>query len=292
MFSQNPHLDVQVTATVHTGSSIAIVFRRSTQGVTVSACRKCLQNDFSQPQQRLGEFKIPIAKDAGYNVLDWCATASNAVAESQAIATSATAKVRDLEATMKDLKSQLDELLKAKEDDETTLLLKFRDLLNEKKVKIREQRKIIASLPTSSLVSQAQPSQTTRLSPPPVQQEIKQSGSRSTKRKAAVPVVEDDSSEGGFEPMEFDKIKSEPEDTDPSNDTESTASTASDDEEDVAPIPAPAVSSQGLKTPLKNTAAKPPPPRALPFARNKPGPASPARPPTGAESETESDDEL
>lgn len=241
-------------------------------------------------KQRLGEISIVVAKNAEYDVLDWCATAADAAEESKLAAWNAMLKVEQMEATIADLKRQLDELITSKAEDETSLLSKFRDLLNEKKVKIREQQKIIASRSTmkdASASSASQPSQTN------AQDRGHVAGkSRAGKRKAKDTPVKDEeaSSEDGFEPMEVEKDNagSDAEETDRGDETDATASNASDDEENqdskpASPPPQPAP---------KQAKSQPPPPRSLPFAKTKPQPAASKAPVRGADSETESDDEL
>ena len=78
-------------------------------------------------------------------LFDWCAVAAEASTESKAAVSSAVAKAADLENIVNEVKSQMDDLVQAKQEDETALLQKFQGLLNEKKVKIREQQKVIAS---------------------------------------------------------------------------------------------------------------------------------------------------
>lgn len=239
-------------------------------------------------KQRLGEISIGVAKDAEYNVLDWCATAVDAAAESKAASMNAALKVEELEATIGDLKKQLDELITAKAEDETALLAKFRDLLNEKKVKIRQQQKIIAS--SSKDAGSQSASQPARGAS---QEESHTAGkSRAGKRKAQEAAIkeEDRSSDDGFEPMEVegDKPASDPEDTDREAETDATASTASDDED--AQEPTPSVAPK--QPPAKQAKSQPPPPRSLPFAKAKPQAAAPKAPVGGADSETDSDDEL
>lgn len=243
-------------------------------------------------KQRLGEISIVIAKKAEYNILDWCATAVDVAAESKNAAINATVKIEALEATIADLKRQLDELIMAKAEDETSLLSKFRDLLNEKKVKIREQQKVIASSAAMTDTSASSGLQTGQNS---TQDGTHSAGkSRAGKRKAQDSAVkeEDESSYEGFEPMEVEREKagSDPEDTDREAETDATASTASDGEEaqDSEPSAAP-------KQPVPQKAkskSQPPAPRSLPFAKAKPQPAAPKAPVGGADSETESDDEL
>lgn len=76
----------------------------------------------------------------------WCVAILGERAELEDQAAVSFAKIKSLEQTVGELKDQLAELIKAKEDDETQLLGKFRDLLNEKKVKIRQQQRLLASV--------------------------------------------------------------------------------------------------------------------------------------------------
>lgn len=249
-------------------------------------------------KQRLGEITIGVARGAEYNVLDWCATAVDAATDSKLTAQKVSSKAEELEATVADLKKQLDELITAKSEDETSLLSKFRDLLNEKKVKIRQQQKIIASISNKAADSPSpQPAPTVESTS---EDKGRKAGkSRGGKRKANVVKEEEESSEDGFEPMEVEKRKSDPEDSDPGEDTDVTASTASDDED----LGQEAAKNGGDATTLKGSsqqprpqptkAAVPPPaPRSLPFAKAKPQPATRANASAGADSETDSDDEL
>ena len=198
---------------------------------------------------------------------------------------------------MKELNSQLDELVRAKDDDETAMLQKFRDLLNEKKVKIREQQKIIADGSARAGLSSSQSQQASQ-APPQTSlpsRSRKPQQSRTSKRKQPA-VVPEESSDDGFEPMEVDKIKEE-EETANELDSEATASVDSEDENG-EPFKSPgqintAIPSQHQPpSPRKKKQITPPPKRALPFMKDKSKPEpAPVAQPTG-ESETDSDDEL
>lgn len=194
----------------------------------------------------------------------------------------------------------MEELIQAKDDDEKTMLLKFRDLLNEKKVKIREQQKIIASTRTDAGTNSSQTPQPPQQTSPQLPQTSlpsrgrKAAQSRSSKRKQPAAVVEESSDEDA-EPMDVDKVKEE-EETDKGMETDgATASTASD-EEDEAPAQnanaTNAATSLQQQTPLsKKPQGQPPPKRALPFTKAKSKASEASRQATG-DSETESDDEL
>lgn len=213
-----------------------------------------------------------------------------------------TAKSHDAEASIAQLKSQLEELIQAKEEDETALLQKFRDLLNEKKVKIREQQRVMvasgsfnASLPGSSS-QQTQPAVT---QPTPSKPARKAGQSRATKRKAPATKRVEEESEDEIKTEAMDVDQQEDQETDPGNTTEGTASVASDDEVQDKPVVRAtrnAKSSSPIPEPTKDTAPRkkveqPPARRNLPFSNRKPTKAKPA-PVVAAGSETESDDEL
>lgn len=191
---------------------------------------------------------------------------------------------------MTDLRAQLDELLQAKQDDEASLLLKFRDLLNEKKVKIREQQKIIAASSEDSAFSQPQEAGDDRAAHRPA-------SSRPAKRKAATENVVGEPQDDGDQAMEDAAVKSEPGDTEPGSPSDDTASVGDDQDHDGPPEsgatrdvePGQPRSTTGIRgrqeAPQKTTRA-PPPRRSLPFA-NKQSNTQPSR-----DAETESDDEL
>ncbi|KAL7963610.1 hypothetical protein V8C34DRAFT_266071 [Trichoderma compactum] len=269
LFSLQPVADIQATASIESETSLSITIRKRVQGIT----------------QRLGSIELKHDENEGIELFNWCAETTDALAQSNVALAEAAAHAKELEATVKELKSQLDELITSKEDDEAALLLKFRDLLNEKKVKIREQQKMLAASPIqgSQQASQrlqsvdSQPSRTT-------------APSRPRKRKAQA--VEAFKNEPEEDEMEVDKIKVEPQDSEQEDTAEDTASGGSDDDDDEGGDDSdirddkagPGVDSS--PGPPKNSAEQPPAPRTLPFAKK----AAPAKAPA-AEDETESDDD-
>ncbi|POR34135.1 Uncharacterized protein TPAR_05641 [Tolypocladium paradoxum] len=264
--------DIQATATVQTASSISLTVRKQVQGIT----------------QRLGAITLKFDQGEGIELFQWCETALDALSKSKEVAFKSTTKANGLEAAVTELQAQLDELVQAKADDETALLQKFRDLLNEKKVKIREQQKIMAASSLSGdRTASSQPSQAAE-----VQTARRPAQSRSTKRKAGSANVEEATGGDEDEVMEDDAVRQEPDDTDPGDTSEGTASTAADDDdEEIAAQPARGSAqdnnrSKRQKTPPKKAAEAPPPPRSLPFANRK------AAASVGAERDTDSDDEL
>ncbi|KAF4957364.1 hypothetical protein FSARC_11316 [Fusarium sarcochroum] len=290
LFQQEPLPDIQATATIQSGKSISITIRKEIQGIT----------------QRLGAITLNHDPDEAIELFEWCGAAVESSAASKQAMADLSVRSSESETAVTQLQSQLDELIKAKEEDETALLRKFRDLLNEKKLKIREQQQVLASISANpSLPGQSQPSQVVEAEiedpkPRKPRKPTRQAGkSRTSKRKApASRRVEESEDDAGAETMDVDNIKQEAEDTDPGNTTEATASVATDDDDDEDDAGVHSSSSQhndapaSTAAPEKKTpprrAEKPPPPRALPFATKKTEKSAPL--PAG--SETESDDEL
>jgi hypothetical protein len=221
--------------------------------------------------------------DEQIELFSWCATAADASAESKQDVATSSAQIRKLETAVKDLTSQLEELVQARDEDETVLLQKFRDLLNEKKVKIREQQKVLASgsfnasFPRSSQPSQSPAPQPTR----------KPAKSRPAKRKqpAGAAVEESDEEDGVPQEMDVDDGQAAAEDADDGASTDRTASAMSDDDdEDDTEARAP--------PPPKKSTEPPPARRDLPFGKKKPTAKRAPAAPASAGSETQSDDEL
>ncbi|RXG48595.1 hypothetical protein VDGE_08893 [Verticillium dahliae] len=270
LLTQNPGEGVEAIATVESEVAITITVRRRVKGIT----------------QRLGTLELKHNADEEIELFDWCGLAAAAVVQANVALAAVTTKQTELEASVRRLKSQLDELVEAKRTDETELLLKFRDLLNAKKVKIREQQKILAAVPPSQPT--AQPGKPARSAG----QGRTATKSRASKRKAAAPVAEDDDddeSDDGFEKMDVDTAAGKEADADMSDqqrdttDAETETASEPDEDEDDA-------EEQEAKPARVQEDDAPPPARALPFMKKTAKKAAPAPPPAG--SETESDDEL
>ncbi|PHH65180.1 hypothetical protein CDD81_3311 [Ophiocordyceps australis] len=275
---------IHATATVQPKALLSLTVRKQVQGVT----------------QRLGVIEFACDPKERIQLYEWCDTALDALAESKAEAQASAARARELEAAVSDLQMQLSELVEAKQQDETALLCKVQDLLNEKKVKIREQQKIITtivsqrdepscSLPEAKIKSEPSPEPNIKPEPRPARRQVP---SRRTKRKAKSPPVDSDDS------SHQDQIVNEPsseeaQETDSSDMSDRTASTADSDGNDA---PRDTVSAPGRSQARRQTeeqtsgpkkqAEKPPPPRRLPFTKSN------AAATNAAEDDTDSDDEL
>ena len=199
------------------------------------------------------------------------------------------------------LQESLEELVTLKNESESQLLEKFSLLLNEKKLKIRDQQRLL-------LTSNVDPTKLEEVEQSRLAIRAHPAGpSRKGKRKAGENTQDSDDESDGFEKMDVDKeIPDEvPNDSEEDRQTpdESTADDASDDDEPPTAPPTRA-SVKDTKSNNKNTvpASKasssmappeqiaPPPKRELPFAKKPAAPAQPA-PVDGSETESE-DDEL
>lgn len=119
--------EIEAAAHVEPDESVTLIVRRSISGI----------------KQRIGSITLKYREDEGIELFDWCGNAVEAKEQVKADLSAATTKVEELQNAVDELKDQLEELIEAKKADETELLEKFRDLLNEKKVKIREQQRML-----------------------------------------------------------------------------------------------------------------------------------------------------
>ena len=119
---------IEVVATIDE-DQIIVAVRRNISGIT----------------QRLGEIMMRKDEDQEIDTVTWVATA---VARSQALEQ----EVDDLRTMVKEqgelvktLNMQLEDLGRSKTDHENALLYRFRELLNAKKLKIRNQQRLLAT---------------------------------------------------------------------------------------------------------------------------------------------------
>lgn len=89
---------------------------------------------------------IPLPEDRNTEIefFEWTAIAVNAASVARGDARDLQNKCEAQQVTINKLKSQLDDLIQAKQDHEGALLAKFQDLLNAKKLKIRDQQRLLA----------------------------------------------------------------------------------------------------------------------------------------------------
>ncbi|OBT56030.1 hypothetical protein VE04_03513 [Pseudogymnoascus sp. 24MN13] len=113
---------IEVEAAIEEDVAVELVFKKSTSGIT----------------QRLGSLRLALDEDQEIELFDWCGDSiqhSHSLTHTLKSAQSALVKEQ---AKSRKLAEQLEDLLKAKGENEHALLEKFALLLNEKKAKIRE----------------------------------------------------------------------------------------------------------------------------------------------------------
>lgn len=310
-----PVPDIEIRADVQSdGTSVALSFRKNIQGIT----------------QRLGSVTLNESDRTEISPFNWCVSAIASRTRVTDELAAAAAKIESLEDSIKELKAQLDEFITTKEEDETQMLEKFRDLLNEKKLKIRKQHRLLA---------------TAKVDPDKLTGIVGHNAgpSRSGKRKVSIKEEEEDESDDGFDKMDVDSANTgnqtesgsnTDEDRPLSTDNDATASDPDPDTDDEPPTAAEIkrkrVSPPGRITRPKASASKktapptrstraatrkraapvsdadyddddddydddeddaPPPPRALPFMKAKKT-AAPPKPADDDETQSDDDSEL
>ena len=165
----------EIVATVTTGSQIHLQIRKNIEGIF----------------QRLGEIDLKYQEDLEIDTISW---AHNAVSRADALS----AEIQDLKAkdasqgdTIHNLNQQLSDLTNAKKEHESALMAKFCELLNAKKLKIRDQQRLLAGAKVDS--AQAAKVQASRA----VAERRSPERSRAGKRKASKE-EEDDEEENAF----------------------------------------------------------------------------------------------
>ncbi|KAL1958337.1 hypothetical protein VTO42DRAFT_4654 [Malbranchea cinnamomea] len=298
---------LEVVAAVKSGDEdekeIVITFRKRIDSIT----------------QRLGAVTLKQDDDQAIQLFDWTGTAVGRANDLANEITNLKAKYRQAEETIHQLTSQLEDLIQAKNEHEDQLIAKFAKLLNEKKLKIRNQQRLLATAKIDSeKLAQLEAADAGK-------KHRKPDASRKSKRKAEEELPTESQSEDSFDTMEVD-TKAEDE-----VDNEATASeperestpqpledeTASEDEEEIAAPSSPPPSKKSDSTskqeeneapsqsasqrvpptrspraPAARPTSSPPPRRELPFARRKANPPPAKEPAPESGDGTTSDDEL
>ncbi|KAI4193625.1 MAG: hypothetical protein LQ348_002827 [Seirophora lacunosa] len=248
--------DVELVAAI-ASSKLTITVRKSISGI----------------HQKLGELSLPADPDANINLFDWTRAA---VARAEAAGAEADDLRRQLTAqteTAKRLQQHLEELIQAKQDHEDALLGKFCLLLNEKKAKIRDQQRLLATakpdpvaLKEVQKARQLHAAASSRRDPEP---------SRKSKRKATTTAAsdeDDDDEEGGFEDQGV-KVEDEgpdSEDVTPSHSNLDETEDEAEDSKDMASVHAPPTAKGKAMDEATNGApgaTEMPPRRELPFRK-------------------------
>ncbi|KAI1764332.1 hypothetical protein GGR53DRAFT_325161 [Hypoxylon sp. FL1150] len=272
LVNQQPIPDIEIRVDIQPdSSSVTLSFRKKIEGIV----------------KKLGSFTLEEDDKAEISLFDWCVLALGSREKAQENLAATNLKIMKLEDSLKELQNHMDDLIKAKEEDETQLLEKFRDLLNEKKLKIRQQQRLLAS-------ANVDPEKFANVDGGQGAQRRTAQTSRSAKRKVK---EESESGDGEFDRMDVDdesdnNNNAQEEGGGEEDQGETTADeTASGTDSDDEPAPPPVKSQRNqtaASTPPSESASEddspPPPKQGLPYMKK------PAAQPVD-DDETESDSE-
>lgn len=269
-------------------TKLSITIQRRIEGITVCyySSLYAIDHGLILRKQRFGTLALRATEDEEIDTFEWCASAVASRNKTNEELQALKATLSEKDEQVKKLEDSFAELVALKNGHEKSLLEKFSLLLNEKKLKIRDQQRLLAS-------SNVDPAKLQALNATRRDSRSRSAGpSRRGKRK--VEDKEDSDSDEGFEKMEVDEEEAPPDSEDEDRHTPDAESTADETEsEGEAPqrsSPPPKKTVNESKPSARNTRADSfdsPPQRSLP-SRN------PAPPPKSAPvdgSETESDDD-
>ena len=165
----------EVVATI-SGPRLGIIFRKNIEGII----------------QRLGELTLQKDEDLEIDTVSWAHIAAQRSNTLEGEIESLTANFDSQSRAIQKLNQQLDDLIDAKREHEHALLQKFVELLNAKKLKIRDQQRLLAAAKVDSeIAAKVQAARSTTKARTP-------GDSREAKRKAATSESEDE--KDGFAP--------------------------------------------------------------------------------------------
>ena len=124
---QSPDETIETVASI-ADSRLTLIFRKNISGIT----------------QRLGEITLYQDDNLELDTLSWTSTAIERGNMLEAQFVDLTLKHSSAQQTISRLNQQLEDLIAAKQAHEAVLLAKFMELLNAKKLKIRDQQRLLA----------------------------------------------------------------------------------------------------------------------------------------------------
>ncbi|KAL6720223.1 hypothetical protein ACLMJK_002144 [Lecanora helva] len=247
--AQKVDKELEILASIR-GGNLTIQIRKNISGIT----------------QKLGEINLKENEAQEIDAIGWCGIAVQRSTNLEAEVLNLRTTYEEQSETIRKLNKELEELVEAKKTHEETLLQRFRELLNSKKIKIRDQQRVLATAKVDP--AQVEKVNNTRRIP----KARAAAASRDSKRKAEEAASES-SEEESFEnkpPTQKDEIN----DSDQANTPEPSDQDATEDESDNDLASAPHSNlSLGKNKASKSGAPKqetlqtdtPPPSRELPF---------------------------
>ncbi|KAL3445519.1 hypothetical protein BJX65DRAFT_309980 [Aspergillus insuetus] len=248
--------------------------------------------------QKLGSLTLSQDDERAIELFEWSNIAVARADSMEERYTTLLARFRTAEDTINSLNRQLDELISSKSLHEQQLMSDFVHLLNEKKLKIRNQQRLLAS-------AKVDPEKLSTLQKATAADRFKPDAKgRNPKRSARAIEEDDDSSESGdgFEKMDIDQKQPADEGSGQETDYQE-RSTPQHMEDDITTEDEGSAASthdtrkedkERQEPPRRALARSPPPKRELPFARRaqrEPVPAKSPPEPDSDETEGETDDD-
>jgi hypothetical protein len=278
---------VEAVAKIETDVEITIIIQKRIEGITVRSMQAFMvYHKLIFHQQRLGTISVPANTKANVDLYEWCGLTIQSKQDASRELADLRGKLRQKDEETNKLNHTLAELVNLKNAHEDDLLQKFSTLLNEKKLKIRDQQRLLANANVDpEKLEEIERNRIPERDSPP-------GPSRRRKRKAATVAKdkEDDDTDEGYEKMDVDAAEPEKDLDEEDRRTEDEQSTVDEDEDDEAAVQMPTRSNTKTSAPEPEI-QEPPPKRELPFEKKPiPSPSKPA--PDDEGSETESDDEL
>ncbi|KAJ6085956.1 hypothetical protein N7486_010237 [Penicillium sp. IBT 16267x] len=248
---------VHITGSGEENKEMVITVRKRVQSIT----------------QRLGAIILKQNDEQAIELFEWSGLAAARAGELESQVIDLTDRYRAAEDTVQKFKGQLEELMRAKTQHETQLVANFVQLLNEKKLKIRNQQRLLAS-------ATADPTKASEIQAATASVHATGGEQQPTKRNAHDMSDGDGDTEEGLERMDIDQAKSENSLTDQDTDAEGQYTpqqleegnaTTDDESEGLEIAQAPANSDQTRESEVSSSkTAASPPCRELPFTRREP----------------------
>ncbi|KAJ5718724.1 hypothetical protein N7488_004370 [Penicillium malachiteum] len=219
--------------------------------------------------QKLGSITLKQDDDQAIELFEWSGISLARVEELENQTIELSDRCRVADETIQKLKEQLDDLIKAKVQHESNLIANFAQLLNEKKLKIRNQQRLLSA-------ATVDPTKVAEIQAHSVQSHAAKEDEHLPKRGAENLGDTDDESDDGFEKMEVDQGRSgnSLEDRDTEDEDENGGTTTDDDSDGSMQdeVPPRKSQEQGNDKPRRSNTKEvtPPPRRELPFTRRKP----------------------
>lgn len=226
---------IEVAASI-TMPRLALVFRRNISGVT----------------QRLGEISLQLDENQEIALFEWTATAADKASNLETALRDLDVKYQDQSKISQKLREQLDDLIEAKTEHEKRLLEKFQALLNAKKLKIRDQQRLLATAKVDS--RKAAQIRDARRSQAPRRPESSRAAKRKANEQSQADTAMDGEDKSGFEQMPakgegLDSGQETPSRSDP----DITEDEDGDDRKSISPVRSPSGKGKLMESPQAQT---------------------------------------